>query len=154
MEHREITHERIIRLPDREPDYMLERIEGLGWGFMYNAFPQSMSPWCGSSAVTSQLPTKGWQLGRMASWIWTWFIRSSEDRGLIGPTIQQIIANIDRDGNFPSPAGRGRVSMNKWGRGRGLRYPPHGSRVLKSLPPSLAASATAIDVLDDDDGRA
>ncbi|MED6163317.1 hypothetical protein PIB30_078699 [Stylosanthes scabra] len=39
MEHRRITYEWIIRFLDREPDFMLERIEGLGWGFMYNAFP-------------------------------------------------------------------------------------------------------------------
>ncbi|MED6175244.1 hypothetical protein PIB30_076577 [Stylosanthes scabra] len=39
MEHRGITHERIIHFSDREPDFMLDRVEGLGWGFMYNAFP-------------------------------------------------------------------------------------------------------------------
>ncbi|MED6176982.1 hypothetical protein PIB30_093419, partial [Stylosanthes scabra] len=46
MEHRGIMHERIIRFPDREPDFMREHVEELGWGFMYNAFPRSMSPWC------------------------------------------------------------------------------------------------------------
>ncbi|MED6128641.1 hypothetical protein PIB30_099847, partial [Stylosanthes scabra] len=30
---------RIICFLDKEPDFMLERIEELGWGFMYNAFP-------------------------------------------------------------------------------------------------------------------
>ncbi|MED6197473.1 hypothetical protein PIB30_056780 [Stylosanthes scabra] len=39
MEHRGITHERIIRFPDGEPDFLHEHVEGLGWGFMYNAFP-------------------------------------------------------------------------------------------------------------------
>ncbi|MED6113431.1 hypothetical protein PIB30_070710 [Stylosanthes scabra] len=39
MEQRGIMHERIICFPDREPDFMLECIEVLGWGFMYNAFP-------------------------------------------------------------------------------------------------------------------
>ncbi|MED6199864.1 hypothetical protein PIB30_079846 [Stylosanthes scabra] len=39
MEHRGITHERIIHFPDREPDFMHDRIEKLGWGFMYNVFP-------------------------------------------------------------------------------------------------------------------
>ncbi|MED6209467.1 hypothetical protein PIB30_055000 [Stylosanthes scabra] len=32
------THERIIRLPEGEPEFWHDRIEGLGWGFMYNAF--------------------------------------------------------------------------------------------------------------------
>ncbi|MED6225865.1 hypothetical protein PIB30_097774, partial [Stylosanthes scabra] len=39
MEHRGITHERIIRFPNRKPDFLHERVEGLGWGFMYNDFP-------------------------------------------------------------------------------------------------------------------
>ncbi|MED6189836.1 hypothetical protein PIB30_099929, partial [Stylosanthes scabra] len=39
MEKRGIMHERIIRFPDGEPDFMHDRVEGLGWGFMYNAFP-------------------------------------------------------------------------------------------------------------------
>ncbi|MED6140362.1 hypothetical protein PIB30_092424, partial [Stylosanthes scabra] len=39
MERRGITHERIIRFPDGELDFLHERVEGLGWGFMYNAFP-------------------------------------------------------------------------------------------------------------------
>ncbi|MED6199546.1 hypothetical protein PIB30_076927 [Stylosanthes scabra] len=51
MEHRGITHERIIRFPNRELNFMRERIEELGWGFMYNAFPPSISPWCGNSAL-------------------------------------------------------------------------------------------------------
>ncbi|MED6150486.1 hypothetical protein PIB30_072760 [Stylosanthes scabra] len=38
MENRGYTHERIIRLPEGEPDFWHDRIEGLGWGFMYNAF--------------------------------------------------------------------------------------------------------------------
>ncbi|MED6138546.1 hypothetical protein PIB30_075182 [Stylosanthes scabra] len=38
MENRGFTHERIIRLPEGEPDFWHDRIEGLGWGFMYNAF--------------------------------------------------------------------------------------------------------------------
>ncbi|MED6175536.1 hypothetical protein PIB30_079300 [Stylosanthes scabra] len=38
MEYRGIMHERIIHFSNREPDFMLECIEGLGWGFMYNAF--------------------------------------------------------------------------------------------------------------------
>ncbi|MED6122351.1 hypothetical protein PIB30_039023 [Stylosanthes scabra] len=39
MDHRGHNHERIIHFPDEEPDFMRERIEELGWGFMYNAFP-------------------------------------------------------------------------------------------------------------------
>ncbi|MED6221825.1 hypothetical protein PIB30_058389 [Stylosanthes scabra] len=39
MENRGITHERIIRFPYKEPDFMHDRVEGLSWGFMYNAFP-------------------------------------------------------------------------------------------------------------------
>ncbi|MED6200056.1 hypothetical protein PIB30_081580 [Stylosanthes scabra] len=39
MEHRGITHEWIIHFLDREPDFMRDRIEELGWWFMYNAFP-------------------------------------------------------------------------------------------------------------------
>ncbi|MED6160580.1 hypothetical protein PIB30_052739 [Stylosanthes scabra] len=39
MEHRGITHKRIIHFPDGEPDFLHKRVEGLGWGFMYKAFP-------------------------------------------------------------------------------------------------------------------
>ncbi|MED6201385.1 hypothetical protein PIB30_094412 [Stylosanthes scabra] len=39
MEHRGITHERSIHFLDREPDFMHDRIEELGWGFIYNTFP-------------------------------------------------------------------------------------------------------------------
>ncbi|MED6172556.1 hypothetical protein PIB30_051178 [Stylosanthes scabra] len=38
MENRGYTHERIIRLLVGEPDFWHDRIKGLGWGFMYNAF--------------------------------------------------------------------------------------------------------------------
>ncbi|MED6201559.1 hypothetical protein PIB30_096223 [Stylosanthes scabra] len=38
MENQGYTHERIIRLPEGEPDFLHDRIEGLGCGFMYNAF--------------------------------------------------------------------------------------------------------------------
>ncbi|MED6113263.1 hypothetical protein PIB30_069198 [Stylosanthes scabra] len=38
MENRGYTHEQIIRLPEGGPDFWHDRIEGLGWGFMYNAF--------------------------------------------------------------------------------------------------------------------
>ncbi|MED6163970.1 hypothetical protein PIB30_085114 [Stylosanthes scabra] len=50
IERRGITHEQVIRFPDGEPDFLHERVEGLGWGFMYNAFPRSMLPWYGSFA--------------------------------------------------------------------------------------------------------
>ncbi|MED6127241.1 hypothetical protein PIB30_086123, partial [Stylosanthes scabra] len=39
MEHRGIMHERIIRFPNKEPDFLLGHIKGLGLGFMYNALP-------------------------------------------------------------------------------------------------------------------
>ncbi|MED6186381.1 hypothetical protein PIB30_066122 [Stylosanthes scabra] len=38
MENRGYTHERIIHLSKGESDFWHDRIEGLGWGFMYNAF--------------------------------------------------------------------------------------------------------------------
>ncbi|MED6150954.1 hypothetical protein PIB30_077615 [Stylosanthes scabra] len=34
MENRGYTHERIIRLPEGEPNFWHDRIEGLGWGFI------------------------------------------------------------------------------------------------------------------------
>ncbi|MED6116036.1 hypothetical protein PIB30_096403 [Stylosanthes scabra] len=33
-----ITHERIIHFPEGDEDFMVDRIQGLGWGFMYSAF--------------------------------------------------------------------------------------------------------------------
>ncbi|MED6210426.1 hypothetical protein PIB30_064010 [Stylosanthes scabra] len=58
MEHRGITHARIIRFPDREPNFMLERIEGLGWRFMYNAFPpinvSMVWEFCSNLSATNQ----------------------------------------------------------------------------------------------------
>ncbi|MED6114616.1 hypothetical protein PIB30_079052 [Stylosanthes scabra] len=38
MENMGITHERFILFSDRESNFMHDRVEGLGWGFMYNAF--------------------------------------------------------------------------------------------------------------------
>ncbi|MED6138664.1 hypothetical protein PIB30_076513 [Stylosanthes scabra] len=38
LENRGYTHERIIRFPEGEPDFFRERVEGLGLGFIYNAF--------------------------------------------------------------------------------------------------------------------
>ncbi|MED6204362.1 hypothetical protein PIB30_008489 [Stylosanthes scabra] len=37
LEHRGYTHERIIRFPDKDLDFFHDRVEELGWGFMYNA---------------------------------------------------------------------------------------------------------------------
>ncbi|MED6147457.1 hypothetical protein PIB30_044213 [Stylosanthes scabra] len=38
LENQGNTHERIISFSEGEPDFMHYRIEGLGWGFMYNSF--------------------------------------------------------------------------------------------------------------------
>ncbi|MED6212564.1 hypothetical protein PIB30_084630 [Stylosanthes scabra] len=36
-DRRGFTHERIVRFEDGEPNFMLERLTELGWGFMYNS---------------------------------------------------------------------------------------------------------------------
>ncbi|MED6207413.1 hypothetical protein PIB30_035617 [Stylosanthes scabra] len=38
LEGRGITHERIINFSDGDEDFMADRVQGLGWGFMYNGF--------------------------------------------------------------------------------------------------------------------
>ncbi|MED6146998.1 hypothetical protein PIB30_039956 [Stylosanthes scabra] len=58
MEHRGFTHERIIRFPDGESDFMREHIEGLVGGSCTMHFFQLTYPWCGNSVRTSYLLTK------------------------------------------------------------------------------------------------
>ncbi|MED6128483.1 hypothetical protein PIB30_098393 [Stylosanthes scabra] len=37
LEHRGYVHERIIRLPEEEPDFLRAHVLGLGWGFIYSS---------------------------------------------------------------------------------------------------------------------
>ncbi|MED6139264.1 hypothetical protein PIB30_082205, partial [Stylosanthes scabra] len=58
MENRGIIHEHIIRFPDRESDFMDDRVEVHSWRFMYNAFPPinvtMVREFCGNFSVNHQ----------------------------------------------------------------------------------------------------